>query len=199
MGAWTALVQPGFFYCPPNQTTFRQLPNCRFSPNLATIDTWIHVPSKYIGTSKLKGVLEEGRKTSVLLLCSCHWNFCQLGPSASGVNCMLIIAGERPTEEDGSSTAAQHISTAGDRPDAEGGHCCQKHAERPQTGHRRHHHHVREPSWCSRLHVWCKDTSYLETGKYRLDCNVEVAYWMRALGPKLIPVSTQAAGCWSCC
>jgi len=58
----------------------------------------------------------------------------------------MTIAGERQVKEDGSSAAAQYISTAGDRPDAEGCQCCQKHAHRPQAGHRRHHHHVREPS-----------------------------------------------------
>lgn len=93
-----------------------------------------------------------------------YWHFCQ--PWAVWHEAWKWLpAGERQVKEDGTSTAAQHISASGDWSDAESSYGCEKHTQWSQAGHRRHHHHVGKPSRCSRLHVWRKDTSYLETGE----------------------------------
>ena len=110
---------------------------------------------------------------------------------------MIMLTGERQVKEDGSPAAAQHISPPRDRQDAERCDGGQAHSRRSQTGHRRHHRHVREPSRCSRLHVWREDTCHVETGEYTQFFRIQdknsssEVYSLRTLRPELIPVSQQ--------
>lgn len=61
--------------------------------------------------------------------------------------------GEGAAEEDGSPPAHEHLPAAGDRPDAAGHRAGAEHPDGSQAGHRRDHHHEREPARRPGLHV----------------------------------------------
>ena len=65
----------------------------------------------------------------------------------------LMKPGERTSEEVGSLPAHEHLPASGDRSNADGHSSGAIDPQGPQAGHRRDHHHEREPARCPGLHV----------------------------------------------
>lgn len=75
--------------------------------------------------------------------------------------------GEGAPEEDGSPPAHEHLPASGDRPDAAGHRAGAQHLDGSQAGHRRYHHHEREPAGRAGLHVRRAHPSPLDEGAFR--------------------------------
>ena len=110
------------------------------------------------------------------------WSHClQAGQWHAGQAAARLCAlwGDGAPAEDGNPAAHEHLPAPGDWPHAEGHRACSCHLERPETGHRRHHHHEREPEGRAGLHVRRPCSQPVEKGQGRL-CSLRLLLYLYA-------------------